>query len=311
MADPLLCRALGLGRALALTSALTVVTVQVASGQSLPPEPITEWHVATERARVNTEDGVIKVAGRPRGWVRSRRGVSDLILRLEFRVMTRETSGALLVRAWTDETNTFARAGYRVALRGQNSRDELLGQIKGLSERVKPTMAPLAEPPLTLGEWQHLEVHCIGDEVRVLLNGALIHTVTGSERSAGQIGLEITNGAIEMRNVWLTPVSVELPEGITWTTRLPDNAVMPRLRREVQPRYTADAQERGIEGTVEIEGVVGIDGRIGPARIVRSLIPDLDAEAIAALRHWQFEPAIVDGKPVPCVVTVVQSFRLQ
>jgi TonB family protein len=282
-----------------------------AAGQPPSSEPLSEWQSGTERARATAVDGVIRVSGGPRAWVRSRRGVSDLTLTLEFRVMTRETTGALLVRAWTDETNTFARAGYHIALRGQNSRQEALGQIRGLSERVQPTMAPAAVPPLTLGEWQRLEVHCVGDEVRVMLNGQLVHAVSGAERNAGQVGLEVRTGAIEIRNVRHTPVSVELPEGVTWASKLPDHAVMPRVRREVRPRYTVDAMDRRIEGAVELEGVIGPDGRVGPARVVRSLVPDLDAEAIAAVRQWRFEPATVDGKPVPAVASFVLSFQLE
>jgi len=293
-----------------LTLWLVAADLQTTYAQPPVPELITEWQAGTERAKADAVDGVVRVAGRPRGWVRSRRGVGDLTLRLEFRVMTRDTTGALLLRAWTNETNTFARAGYHIALRGENSRQEVLGQIKGLSERVQASMAPAVVPPLVLEEWQKLEVYCVGDEVRVMLNGQLVHAVTGAERHAGQVGLEVRTGAIEIRNVWHTPVSVELPEGLTWTTKLPDHGVQPRLRREVRPRYTADAMERRIEGAVELEGVIGVDGRLGPARVVRSLVPDLDAEAIAAVRQWRFEPATVDGTPVPSLATFVLTFQI-
>jgi TonB family protein len=48
-------------------------------------------------------------------------------------------------------------------------------------------------------------------------------------------------------------------------------------------------------------------GPVVEARVVRS-IPLLDDAAIAAARQWQFEPAVIDGRPVPVKLTMVMSF---
>jgi TonB family protein len=281
-----------------------------ALAQAPAPEPLTEWQISKERSRITTADGVIRAEGRPRGWVRARRGVTDLVLELEFRVMTRNTAGAVLIRAWTDRTDTFAKAGYRIALRGQNTGEESLGQISGLSERIQPTQAIVDVAPPALAEWQRLEVRCEGDAIEVRLNGQRVHAAIGAEPNAGLIGIEIDEGVLETRNVWMTPITPELPSGVMASADLPDHAVKPRLRREVRPRYTGDALSRRIEGKVELVGVITTAGRLDSVRVVRSLQPDLDAEAIAAVRQWRFDPASIDGTPVPVTATFIMSFAI-
>jgi TonB family protein len=62
---------------------------------------------------------------------------------------------------------------------------------------------------------------------------------------------------------------------------------------------------------VKVEILIGIDGRVAQTRLLRSLHPDLDLEAIAAARRWKFKPALLDGQPVSVTATVELSFRLK
>jgi outer membrane biosynthesis protein TonB len=59
--------------------------------------------------------------------------------------------------------------------------------------------------------------------------------------------------------------------------------------------------------------VVGTDGTVGEARIVRSLDQwyGLDAEALAAARLHLFSPGIRGGKPIPVLVTLEMSFTVR
>jgi TonB family protein len=86
----------------------------------------------------------------------------------------------------------------------------------------------------------------------------------------------------------------------------------PRVIREVRPNYTAAAMRQKVTGTVELEALVGVDGLVKDVRITKSLDKEfgLDEEAIKAAREWRFEPATADGKPVPIVVTLVESFTI-
>lgn len=309
MASQLSCRIAGLVLASVLLPGIASATAQLEPGQAPAAEPVTEWQISKERSRISAVDGVIRAEGGPRGWARARRGVTDLELRLEFRVMAPDTSGALLVRAWTDRTNTFAKAGYRIALRSVGTPSERLGQIRGLSEDIQ-SRRPVADlSPLATGEWQRLEVRCEGDAIEVHLSGQLVHSATGSEPNAGLIGIEIDKGILEVRDMSMTPILDE-PATVLAVTDLPSDAVRPRVRREVAPRYTADAMERRIQGQVELEGVVSAAGRVESLRVLRSLIPDLDAEAIAAVRQWRMDPARVNGAPVPVLARFLLTFKM-
>jgi len=82
----------------------------------------------------------------------------------------------------------------------------------------------------------------------------------------------------------------------------------PRKLHEVAPLYPTIAQASGIEGVVILEAVIAEDGSVRDVRALRS-IPLLDQAAIDAVRQWRFSPTLLNGEPVPIVMTVTVSFR--
>lgn len=84
----------------------------------------------------------------------------------------------------------------------------------------------------------------------------------------------------------------------------------PQLLREVRPAYTSDALRRRIQGSVVLELVVTPAGIPSQIRVVRSLDPDLDAEAINAVARWLFKPGELHGTPVNVLVSVVLDFTI-
>ena len=84
----------------------------------------------------------------------------------------------------------------------------------------------------------------------------------------------------------------------------------PQLRRRVTPEYTDNALARKIEGIVILEVVILKNGRIGPARIIRSLDAGLDAKAVAAVRQWTFLPGRYRGEAVDVLAEIEVEFRL-
>lgn len=82
----------------------------------------------------------------------------------------------------------------------------------------------------------------------------------------------------------------------------------PTVLQEVKPEYPAAKREAGIAGTVTLDCVVLPNGRVGDTRVTRALDPELDRQAIAALRQWRFTPGSRDGKPVPVRVSVDIDF---
>ena len=85
---------------------------------------------------------------------------------------------------------------------------------------------------------------------------------------------------------------------------------VPAKIRSVDPIYPAIAQAARVEGIVIIEATIGEDGQVTNARILRS-VPLLDQAALDAVQQWHFTPSLLNGVPVPVIMTVTVNFRLK
>jgi protein TonB len=92
--------------------------------------------------------------------------------------------------------------------------------------------------------------------------------------------------------------------------RVGGNIRPPQKIRDVKPVYPSIAQSARVQGVVIIEATIGPDGKVKDARILRS-IPLLDQSAIDAVRQWEFTPTLLNGVPVPVIMTVTVNFTLQ
>ena len=92
--------------------------------------------------------------------------------------------------------------------------------------------------------------------------------------------------------------------------RVGGNVPPPKKVKDVRPAYPAVAQSARVQGVVIIEATIGPDGHVQDARVLRS-IPLLDASALEAVRQWEFTPTILNGIPVPVIMTVTVNFTLQ
>jgi protein TonB len=79
---------------------------------------------------------------------------------------------------------------------------------------------------------------------------------------------------------------------------------------DVAPLYPAIARNAHIQGVVILEAVLDAHGGIQSVHVLRS-IPLLDQAAVAAVQQWRFTPALLNGEPVPVVMTVTVNFTLQ
>ncbi len=84
--------------------------------------------------------------------------------------------------------------------------------------------------------------------------------------------------------------------------------VPPRVASTAAPVYPQALRDAGIGGRVVVRGVVGIDGRVESAVVVRSSgNSTLDNNALSAFYKWRFSPAKNDaGQKVRCYF--VQGF---
>jgi len=85
----------------------------------------------------------------------------------------------------------------------------------------------------------------------------------------------------------------------------------PEVLSQVRPTYTADALDRRIQGSVELQLIVTAAGVPSDVRVIRSLDPaGLDVEAVNAVRRWTFKPGRLAGAPVDVLVRVVLDFTI-
>lgn len=77
-------------------------------------------------------------------------------------------------------------------------------------------------------------------------------------------------------------------------------------------KYPVIAQENGIEGKVYVSFVVNKDGYVSDARIIRSVDPSLDKEALRVVNSLPvWKPGKQRGKPVRVAFSVPINFVLQ
>ncbi|RPJ84760.1 MAG: energy transducer TonB, partial [Acidobacteria bacterium] len=92
--------------------------------------------------------------------------------------------------------------------------------------------------------------------------------------------------------------------------RVGGNIKPPQKVKDVKPIYPAIAQSARVQGVVIIEATIGPNGRVQDARVLRS-IPLLDQAALDAVKQWEFTPTLLNGVPVPVIMTVTVNFTLQ
>ena len=83
----------------------------------------------------------------------------------------------------------------------------------------------------------------------------------------------------------------------------------PTQLRKVNPVYPEIARSARVQGVVILELTLDTQGFVTDARILRS-IPLLDQAAIDAVRQWQYTPTLLNGVPVPIVMTATVQFTL-
>jgi TonB family protein len=293
--------------ALGLLVLLTQTSTPVLAADDIQ---LTQWQTARVGARIDTIGPLMRMSG-GRGWTRTTSPAPELdfVLRLQYRLATKDAAGAVIVRAWEDNRNVWPSNGYRIALPGSASDGKDALPLRAYSSSV--TMTSNAPPldRLDAEHWYELEIACIGNHITVRVDGRVTADGDGTERASGTIGLELDRGTVEFRGM-----RVANRPSQAWTTALKPDASFagkyPTVKRDAKPRYPLQAMQDHVEGTVLLDAIVDETGRVIATRVAKSARPDLDAEALGAAREWQFTPARLDGQPVRLLVQIELTFRL-
>lgn len=81
----------------------------------------------------------------------------------------------------------------------------------------------------------------------------------------------------------------------------------PRRTHDVQPVIPSEVTDNRLAGTVVVEITIDCVGAVADARVLRG-VPALNASAVNAIRQWRYNPTLLNGRPVPVIVTVTVSF---
>jgi len=85
----------------------------------------------------------------------------------------------------------------------------------------------------------------------------------------------------------------------------------PQLIKYVSPKYPSLARQAGVEGTVLLRVVVGVDGKVEAASVITSdCTPAMEKAALAAARQFIFKPAKQRTVPVRASMAVPIRFKL-
>ena len=118
-------------------------------------------------------------------------------------------------------------------------------------------------------------------------------------------GTDLLNGVIEGGR--LPPPPPPVPQT---PVRLHMGIQSPRKIVDVTPIYPSLAQISRTAGIVILEATIGVDGSVADdVRVLRS-IPLLDQAALDAVKQWRYAPALLNGVPVPVIMTVTVRFSL-
>jgi protein TonB len=99
------------------------------------------------------------------------------------------------------------------------------------------------------------------------------------------------------------------PTRVSGPVRVGQGVREPRKVVHVAPVYPAIARSAAVQGTVVLEAVINERGAVDNVRVLRS-VALLDNAAIEAVRAWRYTPTLLNGVPVPVLLTITINFKL-
>lgn len=213
--------------------------------------------------------------------------------------------------------STWLLVGYVVVLAFMfvafewTKRDIKIDTSQALSDLVfEEEIIPITETPEQIAP-PPPEAPSVADVLEIVDDKANVEeTVIANTEDVGQ--------KVEVKYVVPTQVVEEEPEEQTIfevVENMPDfpggmPALMQYLAKNI--KYPTIAQENGTQGRVIVQFVVNKDGTIVDPKVVRSVDPYLDKEAIRVISSMpKWKPGMQRGKPVRVKYTVPVMFRLQ
>lgn len=102
----------------------------------------------------------------------------------------------------------------------------------------------------------------------------------------------------------------DTPDGPVYRVSEGQGIAAPKQVYSPEPEFSQKARQAYEQGTVTLSLIVGTDGKPRDVTLSCSSAPDLNENAVAAIKSWKFEPGTKDGKPVMVEIAVEVQFHL-
>jgi len=101
----------------------------------------------------------------------------------------------------------------------------------------------------------------------------------------------------------------DAPPPPTQAVRVGGQIKEPKKLKNVPPVYPDIAKQARVQGVVILECTISPQGKVTDVKVLRG-IPLLDSAAIDAVKQWVYTPTLLNGVPVPVIMTVTVNFKL-
>lgn len=152
------------------------------------------------------EGGLIKCTGKPAGYLRTEKNYTNYKVTVEWRFTKAGNTGVLVHINGADKVwpNCIECQGMHdhqgdFWLQGGATCKEPVNQGRNGIKMPNPS----SENPV--GEWNTFEVVCVGDSLKILVNGRAMNEITGCSSSSGAIGIQSEGRALRFAKSRSTP----------------------------------------------------------------------------------------------------------
>jgi len=92
--------------------------------------------------------------------------------------------------------------------------------------------------------------------------------------------------------------------------RVGGNIKEPKKLKDAKPNYPDIAKQAHVQGIVILEATISPQGKVSDVKVLRG-IPLLNDAALEAVKQWVYTPTLLNGIPVPVIMTVTVNFTLK
>ena len=156
------------------------------------------------------------------GWLRFDRVLADFVLTMDVRLPSADAKAGIYVRSWPtfDSKSEIPNNAYRVVASQSGAGVEAAGRVVG---HGRTSMEPLYDRDAVnqimaaRAEWHWYEVTCVGDTLKVVIDGRLVSQVVGLQNPQGHLAFRVDAGTLrdqECRAERTAAATAGVPPGV-------------------------------------------------------------------------------------------------